>query len=484
MRVLIGAAAIVLLIGAAVRGQTTRPNILLILSDDQSAPHVGCYGNKDVHTPTLDKLASEGMRFDRAYVICPQCMPSRSAILTGRHPVDIGTTRFSAPLPRDVILFPEMLRAQRGYFAGLCGRNYHLDGTLLDKPEVAEHLVEHDYPKIEERLDYVRKIDGSPTLRKRTFEQYHEFLDKWPKDKPFFLQLCWSDPHRPFTKEELPYEHDAKSLSLPPFYPDSPEIRQDLASYYDEVCRMDSDTGRVLKTLDEMNLTSNTIVIFMGDNGASQFRGKGTLTELGVHVPLIIRWPGVVKPGTASSALVSGEDLAPTVLEIEDIERPGNLTGVSFLRVLKDATANSARDQIVAERGPHATALPRGSASFDLGRAIVTDQYKLIYNVMWQLPYQPVDFKIDEVRRLDEEAKLPPNLKELLLADQRPMFELYDLKSDPWEMHNLIDTPDAKKVEQDLKARLTAWMIHHADFVPLPMPGNKKKLTQGEHNEE
>src|SRR4051794_35041680 len=97
------------------------PNILLILSDDHSAPHLGCYGDKDIRTPNLDRLASEGMRFDRAYVTCPQCVPSRASILTGRHPIDIGMTRFSAALPRDVITFPELLRKQKGYYTGLCG---------------------------------------------------------------------------------------------------------------------------------------------------------------------------------------------------------------------------------------------------------------------------------------------------------------------------------------------------------------------------
>src|SRR5687768_12577079 len=104
------------------------PNVLIILSDDHSAPHVGCYGNPDVRTPNLDRLAADGIRFDRAYVTAPQCVPSRASILTGRHPIDIGMTRFSAALPQDVRMFPERLRAERSYFAGLCGRGYHLDG--------------------------------------------------------------------------------------------------------------------------------------------------------------------------------------------------------------------------------------------------------------------------------------------------------------------------------------------------------------------
>lgn len=121
---------------AAVSAAEPKPNILLILSDDHSVPHLGAYGNKDIKTPNLDKFAAEGMRFDRAYVTCPQCVPSRASIMTGRSPVSIAMTRFSAPLPREIKTYPEALRAQ-GWFTGVCGRSYHLDGARLT-PEAAE----------------------------------------------------------------------------------------------------------------------------------------------------------------------------------------------------------------------------------------------------------------------------------------------------------------------------------------------------------
>jgi arylsulfatase A-like enzyme len=454
------------------------PNILIILSDDHSAPHLGCYGDKDIHTPNLDRLASEGMRFDRAYVTCPQCVPSRSSILTGRHPIDIGMTRFSAPLPREVITFPELLRKQKGYYTGLCGRSYHLAGNLLNRPEVKPYLKPEDFPNFDERYDYVRVAQGQGRkLRTDTLQQFNEFLDKVPSGKPFFLQLCWSDPHRPHTDDDLPFKHDPATIAIPPFFPDAPAPRKDLAAYYDEVGRMDGNTGTVLQQLADRKLADNTIVIFMGDNGASQLRGKGTLNELGVHVPLLIRYPGVIKPGSSSSALVSGDDLAPTLLSIAGVEAPANLTGVSILPILRDASAQSARDQVICERGPHASGLPRGSNAFDLGRAIVTDRHKLIYNAMWQLPYQPVDFNLDPIKKLRDEGKLSPELTKLYLSEQRPMFELYDLKDDPYEMKNLANTPDAKKIEQELKGRLAAWMIHHHDFIPLPVTGNKQRTN-------
>src|SRR5687767_1449603 len=159
------------------------PIVLLILSDDHSAAHVGCYGNPDVKTPNLDALAAAGMRFNRAYVTAPQCVPSRASILTGRHPIDIGMTRFSAALPRDVIMFPETLRSERKYFAGLCGRGYHLDGRGHDDPRIAPHLDEKYKPNVRDRLDYVRVAAGE-NLRGDTIAQVEEFLALVPAERP------------------------------------------------------------------------------------------------------------------------------------------------------------------------------------------------------------------------------------------------------------------------------------------------------------
>src|SRR3954463_7302384 len=131
MRRLLTPLALMTLVAVTARAaDPARPNILVVLSDDHSAAHVGCYGNSDIRTPNLDRFAAQGMRFDRAYVACPQCVPSRAAIMTGRSPVAIQMTRFSAPLPAEVKVFPELLRAA-GYFAGVAGRTYHLDGSRL-----------------------------------------------------------------------------------------------------------------------------------------------------------------------------------------------------------------------------------------------------------------------------------------------------------------------------------------------------------------
>ncbi|MBM4086968.1 MAG: twin-arginine translocation signal domain-containing protein, partial [Planctomycetes bacterium] len=208
-------------------GTAARPNILLVLSDDHSAPHVGCYGNPDIKTPNLDRLAAQGIRFDRAYVTCPQCVPSRASIMTGRSPVAIAMTRFSAPLPADVATYPELLRKQ-GYFTGVAGRSYHLDGSGRQPAETEKVFQDHGLRTFPQRLDYVKQTGK----RTEMLDQFAEFLDLTPKGKPFFLQLCFSDPHRPLDKDAIPEPHDPKKLKLPAHYPDTQLVREDLARYY------------------------------------------------------------------------------------------------------------------------------------------------------------------------------------------------------------------------------------------------------------
>jgi arylsulfatase A-like enzyme len=445
-----------------------RPNILLVLSDDHSCPHVGCYGNPDIKTPNLDRFASQGMRFDRAYVSCPQCVPSRAAIMTGRSPVGIAMTRFSAPLPIDVVTYPELLRAQ-GYFTGVAGRTFHLDGAG-NAPESRAVFEKHGLQTFAKRLDYVKQAGRRPEM----LAQYREFLDAVPKGKPFFLQLCFNDPHRPLDRNAIPEPHDPAKLKLPTHYPDTQAVREDFARYYDEIARFDGDFGTVLAELDKRELAQDTVVAFMGDNGASQLRGKGTLYEFGIHVPLLMRWPGVVRPGSTTKELTSAEDLAPTFLGAAGLSAPKEMSGRSFLNLIQ-GEAFEGRKHVFSERGAHGSGLPTSSANFDLGRCVVAKRYKFIYTATWQIPYTPVDFAGDtfwkELQEISAAGKLTPELSRIYFSPTRPMFELYDLENDPREFHNLAGTKEVAAVEHDLKAALQEWMILQRDFLPLPLPG-------------
>lgn len=441
-----------------------RPNVLLILSDDHSTPHVGCYGNRDIRTPNLDKFAAEGMRFDHAYVACPQCVPSRASIMTGRSPVAIQMTRFTAPLAMEVRTYPEVLRSN-GYFAGVAGRTYHLDGP--NQKGFEDLYDKHGLRTFSKRLDFVR-VAGK---RDDRMAQFVEFLEQRPKDKPFFLQWCSNDPHRPLDRNAIARPHDPKKLTLPAHYPDTALVREDFARYYDEIARFDEDFGQLMKLLDERGLAKNTVVAMMGDNGASQLRGKGTLYEFGIHVPLLVRWPGVVKPGSSSAELISGEDLAPTFLEAAGLSPLKEMTGKSFARLLRGQPFEG-RKYIFSERGAHGRGLPTSSNNFDLGRCIRSKTHKLIYNALWQLPYTPVDFNNDafwkELQAMNREGKLSPEMSRIYFSPARSMFELFDLEKDPREFDNLIGKKEYAAVEQELKAALEDWMILERDYLPLP----------------
>ncbi|HEY1065965.1 MAG TPA: sulfatase [Pirellulales bacterium] len=458
-----------------------RPNVLVILSDDHSAPHLGCYGNPDVKTPNLDRLAAEGKRFDRAYVACPQCVPSRAAIMTGRSPVAIDMTRFTAPLGREIPIFPEILK-KTGYFSGVAGRTYHLDGAR-NSPASQAVFDEHKLATFADRLDYV-KVGNT---MEQSVAQFVEFLDAVPEGKPFCLQLCFNDPHRPLnTKPAQPL--DPAKITLPAHFPDTPLVRETFAAYLDEIAHVDIGIGQVLDELKKRDLSGRTIVVFMGDNGCSQLRGKGTLNEFGVHVPLLVRWPGIVAAASEAKELISGEDIAPTLLDVAGVEIPKEMTGRSFLPLLKGGDYEP-RKYVFAERGAHGGALPTNSANFDLGRAIIGPRYKLIYTATWQIPYIPVDclnepFWKDLAER-HQKGELPAPFDKLYFAPTRPMFELYDLEKDPAELTNLAGQPEVAEVEKELKFKLQEWMILQRDFLPLPVPpaqGQRQRRGQRQGN--
>jgi N-sulfoglucosamine sulfohydrolase len=444
-----------------------RPNVLFVMSDDHSAAHVGAYGNADIKTPNLDAFAQEGMLFKRMYVAAPQCVPSRAALMTGRSPVAIQMTRFSAPLAEEYKTWLELLRAS-GYYAGVAGRSFHLDGGA-NVPESKAVFDAHSLQTFKRRLDYVNQ-GGSPA---QALTQYREFLDQ-AKGKPFALQLCFSDPHRPLDANAIPTPHDPNKIKLPAHYPDTPAVRADFAKYYDEISRFDSNFKLVLDELITRGLSDNTIVVFQGDNGASQFRGKGTLYEYGLNVPLMVRWPQQVKAGSTSSELISGEDLAPTLLEACGAKPLKEMTGRSFVKLLRGDATYAPRQYAFAERGAHGAGLPNGTAPFDLGRVVIGKRYKLVYNALWQIPYQPVDFANTpmwkELEQMNKDGKLSPLHSRLLFSPTRSMFELFDLEADPNEFTNLIGKPEHAQLEKELKTKLQEWMILERDYLPLPIP--------------
>ena len=470
MRMPILALCLLFPLGGSLAQAEQGPNILFLLSDDHSYPFLSCYGDPNVKTPVLDQLASGGMKFHRFFTAAPQCVPSRAAMMTGRSPVAARITRFSSPLARDEITFPELLKRDAGYYVGVCGRNYHLDGSgRRGGAAVAELLEKHGLKTFGQRFDYVRIGSDSQAAG-----QAAEFLDRKPEDQPFFLWVNFSDPHHGWDAP-AEFRPDPAALKLPAHWPDLPGVREQLADYCAEVNRLDRSVKSVLDLLEERGLAGRTIVIFAGDNGAALPHGKGSLYDPGSNVPLLIRWPGVVDPGGESRALLSGEDLAPTLLAAAGVAVPARMTGESFLPLLK-GEAHTPRKHIFVERGPHgsgaAVSVDMGSNVYDLSRAVRGDRYKLIYNCTPWIPYSPVDSAGGAAWRqmtaANAAGKLSDRLRATYFSAPRQVYELYDLESDPSELDNLSGRPEVAAVERELRVALAEKMIVDFDYLPLP----------------
>lgn len=449
-----------------------KPNILFILSDDHSAPYLGCYGAKILQTPHLDAFAAEGIRFTQAFTVAPQCVPSRAGYLTGRSAVAARMTRFNSTLPRDVITLPEVLRSEAGYYTGICRRSFHLDGPgqgrMGEKTKAvyeAQKLMSFD-----ERVDFLDR--NSP--RAETKAKVNEFFGQVPAGKPWFLWVNFNDPHHPWDAKAIAEPYDPAKIDVPAFLPDLPGVRSDLARHLGEIARMDEEFQWVLDIVKERGFAENTLVIFAGDNGMAFPHGKGSLYDPGLNVPLLMRWPGQIKAGGVSSTLVSGEDIAPTCLAAAGVAAPKAMTGRSLLPLLR-GEEYVARQFIFAERGVHGSAtfnMQTKSNGYDLSRCVRSSRYKLIYNCTPWMEYSPVDSAGDPGWRAmvaaHAEGKLPAEFARAYFSKVRPPYELYDLEKDPAELANLAGTPAVEAIETELRQALLEKMLIDQDYLPLP----------------
>ena len=453
-----------------------KPNVLLILSDDQSVPHVGAYGGKNCKafniTPNLDAFAKEGIRFNRAYTASPQCAPSRTAIFAGRSPVGLSVTRFSQPARAGIPFFTDVLR-KNGYYVGLDGRHQHLDGSGRPMPHVEKSYVELGMrgKNFESRFDhFVRYADTKGKLLDGVGKKVGALIDSVPVGKPWFFYFGFQQPHRRWGKDHEGI--DPAKLVLPPDWPDLSEVRLDYARYLADVRDLDRGVGLILDELEDRQLDQDTIVIFMGDNGEALLRGKGTLCTRGIHVPLLIRWPGVVTPGRVSNVLISGVDLAPTILAAAGLKATEGMTGVSFLPELEGKAFDS-RKYVFAERGWHWGPLTR-SDGFDLLRSVTSERYHFIYNAIPERKYCPVDMDRPwltawkQVRDTHFQGDLTELHQRIYFRLPRPVFELYDLEKDPYQLENLAGSKAAAGIERELRRQLDLWMVKESDYLPLP----------------
>lgn len=432
-----------------------RPNILLLISDDQSTDSIGAYGNPAAHTPNLDKLAGEGARFTHAFVTSPQCSPSRSSFYTGQFPHTIGTSRLHAPLrpPHSDILG---LLKQTGYYTGAL-RKVHLGSEF------------------ESKFDF-RDAGAANGAGARSFTK---FFASRPKNKPFFLQVGFRDPHRPYAGAAFQPATDPARVRVPAFLPDTPAVRADLANYHDHVARMDREIGELLRLLDDENLSRNTLVVFVGDNGMPFAGAKGSLYEAGINVPLMIRWTNKIEPGQTRGELISLVDLSPTLLAAANTSAPPGSYGRSFLD-LPAGDPYRPREAVYSERNWHDT--------LDFARCVRDNRYKLIRNFRAEIPYLPtLDLSAAQspawasVLELRSAGKLSSALERRYFAAPRPEIELYDLERDPGEFDNLAGKAGHAATQRRLLEDLSRWMNETNDFLPPPFAAQNTQLRAGAH---
>jgi uncharacterized sulfatase len=422
---------------SAVRlGGKDRPNILWLISEDTSGDFA-CYGNKLVKTPNLDQLAAEGARFTNAYVTAPVCSASRSGFMTGMYQTSIGAHNHRShrsddyTLPDPVTVITEYFR-QAGYFTSNCaGLGYKKAG----------------------------KTDWNFTPKVEPFDSTD--WSQREKGQPFFAQMNFSLTHRPFRPDKRdPIDPD--EVELPPYYPDDPVARQDWADYLESIQVLDTQIGVAMQWLVKEGLAENTIVMYFADHGRPHVRGKQWLYEGGIHIPMIIHWPGSIEPGTVVDDLVSSVDFAPTFLSLAGLRPPEHLQGHVFLGPKKKQ-----RKYILAARD-------RCDETVDRIRCVRSQRYKYIRNFMPERPYTQINrYKESEypvlrlMRRLHQAGRLTAE-QARFMAPTRPPDEFYDLQEDPHELNNLAQDANHQQALREHGDTLDEWIDATGDLGRFP----------------
>lgn len=451
-------AVMVLLVPGPLQAQDA-PNILFAFADDWGYPHAGAYGDAVVETPTFDRMAREGVLFQRAFVSSPSCTPSRGSIVAGQDFWRLGpAANLWSTFPEEIQVYPELLADRADYAVG-----------------------------------HTRKGWGPGRIGERShnpagpdFESFEQFLEQRSEGQPFAFWFGSHDPHRPYSDSlRRAMNVPTEEVEVPPSLPDAPAVRRDIANYYAEVQRFDREVGRLLATLAERGELENTIVVMSGDHGWPFPRGKANLYDTGARVPLAIRWPGTAESGRTVEKFVNLTDLAPTFLEAAGVSVPESMTGRSLVDLLNGSTAGpkgrgQGRDHVIVGRERHT---PAQAAPNDGGypmRALRTDDYLYVrnyYPARWPVgtPHHDRAY-LDEGWLGDTDNGLSKfflwahrsgrsRTRELyqLSFGKRPAEELYDLRSDPHQMHNVATDPDYTNVKQRLAERLTTVLRDRKD---------------------
>jgi arylsulfatase A-like enzyme len=416
--------------------QSEKPNILWIVSEDNNADMIGCYGNPFATTPNIDRFAREGVLYKNAFSTAPVCAPSRCTLITGMYPPALGTEHMRSvyPVPDYVKFFPRYLR-EAGYYTT---NNAKKDYNTVDQTDA--------WDESSNTATYRNRKAGQPFFAVFNLMVSHE-----------------SSLHKPLDT----LKHDPNKVPLPPYHPSTPEIRRDWAQYYDKVETMDQQVGALLKELDEQGLSDNTIVFYYGDNGGVLPRSKRFLFESGLHVPLIVRVPEKYKQlikenaGVATDRIVTFLDFAPTILSVASIAPPKQMQGAAFL----GSFAGPEQRYGYSFRG-------RMDERIDLSRTVRDKKYRYVRNYLPHLIYgQHLHYLwlAPSTRSWEDAFKAGKlNATQSAFWEEKPSEELYDVAADPHNVNNLAGSRAYDSVLVRLRKANNDWIIAGRDIGFIP----------------
>jgi N-sulfoglucosamine sulfohydrolase len=425
-----------------------RPNVLLIIADDWSYPHAGVYGDQVVKTPHFDRIAREGLLFDQAFVSSPSCTPSRAAVLTGQHfwRLQEGANLYG-PLAPEYPTYTSLL-AEAGYHVGFTDKGWGPG----------------------------KRGERALNPAGQRFDSFEQFLEARPSAKPFCFWFGSFNPHRGYKQGSgaeagIPLDQ----IKLPACFPESEEIRSDVADYYKEVQDFDKQIGELLAQLEEMGQLDNTLIVVTSDNGMPFPRCKSNVYDMGTRVPLAVRWGDQIKAPLRTDDFVSLTDLAPTFLAAMRLPVPEKMTGQSLLPYWSAAQTPDpeSRNQVFIGKERHVPGQEAGDWGGYPSRAIRTENYLYVYNFhpdRWPAGtphyerasffpsyYGDVDGGPTRTYMIEHQNDLPVNRRLFELAfDKRPQEELYDLQKDPDQLTNLAADPNYADIRQQLNDQLMA----------------------------
>jgi N-sulfoglucosamine sulfohydrolase len=430
-----------------------RKNIVLFVNDDLGCD-IGCYGNPAIRTPNMDQLASDGVRFTNAFCTTASCSSSRSVILTGLYShanAQYGLAHAEHHFASyDATRSLPVMLAQNGYRTALVGKLHVL-------PEAAY------------RFDQVLK--ANPRNSVQMAEACRQVVEA-DSEQPFFLYFCPADPHRsqgtvqvgevaanPFGNEaRYPGVKEEKYLPseviVPPFLPDTPACRAELAQYYQSTSRIDQGLGRLRQILQEAKVADDTLIVFTSDNGIAFPGAKTTLYDPGMQVPLIVYDPALTgRAGQEATGMVSHVDLTPTLLEYAGVKPPAKLHGRSWRSLLADGNA-AGWDEVMGSHTFHEVTM------YYPMRVVRTRQYKFIWNIAHELEYPFASDLFDSATWQDALRRGPDSTYGKRTVEaflHRDKYELYDLSADPHESENLASLPQHAPLLKEMVAKTKAF---------------------------